>query len=333
MGETAPDPHIERAGSGVRVMAVDEPSRGPGVRITGLRVRRGQRDVIDGLDLDAPAGTVTGLLGPNGAGKSTTIGALVGYLPASGGSIEYGDAPLARSDRVRFGLAPQEASLYPALSVWDNLKVYGAYAGIERRSRRSAMEQAVVTAQLEDHRRTRVGNLSVGMRRRLSLAIAMMGDPEVLVLDEPTAGVDPQARVHLLDSIEAYARRTHGVVIFCSHYLAEVDQICGYVNIIDGGRRLLAGTREELRSVARGVLQFRVAERDAARAIAVVAAIEPEVTEEHGLVTVVCDEPTAVLGRVADALSRSQVHLSDVAAFEASLDSLYFLATGTALRD
>jgi len=319
--------------TGVEPRELTRSGGGLGVQIRDLWVRRGQRDVIQGLELEAPAGMVTGLLGPNGAGKSTTIGALIGYLPRTQGTISYGSEALGDVASVRFGLAPQEASLYPALSVWDNLKVYAAYAGLSRRDRRSAMDGALATSQLVEHRRTRVGALSVGMRRRLSLAVAMLGDPEVLVLDEPTAGVDPQARVHLLESIESYAERTQAVVLFCSHYLAEVDQICGFVNIIDGGRRLLAGTREELRADARGVLQFRVAPDDAARASEAVRRIEPEFTEQHGLFTVVCDEPTSALGAVAAALSGADIHLSDVAAFEASLDSMYFLATGTALRD
>ena len=319
--------------TGVDLQGRARTEMGLGVQISDLWVRRGQRDVIQGLDLDAPAGTVTGLLGPNGAGKSTTIGALIGYLPTTRGTLTIAGEPLSKGAGVRFGLAPQEAALYPRLSVWDNLKVYAAYVGIGRSSRRSAMDAALVDAQLVEHRRTRVGALSVGMRRRLNLAIAMLGDPEVLVLDEPTAGVDPQARVHLLETIVAYAERTRGVVIYCSHYLAEVDQICGFVNIIDDGRRRLSGTSEELRSAARGVLQFRVAGDEAARAAEVVGQIQREVDEEHGLFTLVCDEPTSVLGDIAAALSVSDIHMSDVAAFESSLDSLYFLATGTTLRD
>lgn len=319
--------------TGVETRGLRRSEQGVGVQISDLWVRRGQRDVLQGLDLEAPAGTVTGLLGPNGAGKSTTIGAFLGYLPHSRGTLAYDGRPLSDAAGIRFGLAPQEASLYPALSVWDNLKVYAAYAGLDRRSRRAEMEAALVTSQLEEHRRSRVGSLSVGMRRRLSLAVAMLGEPDVLVLDEPTAGVDPQARVHLLETIQAYAERSEGVVLFCSHYLAEVDQICGFVNIIDGGRRVLAGTRDELRATARGVLQFRVAVDDVERAGAVVRQLESEVREEHGLFIVVSDEPTASLGAVAAALSAAGIHIADVAAFEASLDSLYFLATGTALRD
>jgi ABC-2 type transport system ATP-binding protein len=129
--------------TGAAISALRRAGQGVGVQISDLWVRRGQRDVLQGLDLEAPAGTVTGLLGPNGAGKSTTIGAFLGYLPHTRGTLSCGGRPLGETSGVRFGLAPQEASLYPALSVWDTLKVYAAYAAAASTFRWARMTESV----------------------------------------------------------------------------------------------------------------------------------------------------------------------------------------------
>jgi ABC-2 type transport system ATP-binding protein len=204
--------------------------------------RFGDRTAVDGLSLAVAAGEIVGLLGPNGAGKSTTMLMLVGALvPDAGRVLVDGQVdPRRRHVRRRLGLAPQALALYPELTVEENVTFFARLHRV-----RGAVPPALELAGLADRRHERVERLSTGMMRRLNLAIALVHDPAVLLLDEPTAGVDPQSRAHLLDSVRALAAR--GRAVLCStHDLAEAEALCQRVAIVDRGRLLALGRVDEL---------------------------------------------------------------------------------------
>jgi ABC-2 type transport system ATP-binding protein len=205
---------------------------------------------LDDVSLRAERGSILGLLGPNGAGKSTLIAHLAGWLAPQQGSIRVDGIALAevrRRQPTRIGIAPQDFAFYPTLSTTENLTVFAAAAGLRGPHKRARIEACLATAQLQGFAAVRAEHLSGGLKRRLNLAISLLAEPELLLVDEPTAGVDPSSRAFLLDSIRALARQGTAV-IYTSHYLEEIEAIADRVLILDHGRVLRSGTLNELLS-------------------------------------------------------------------------------------
>lgn len=212
-----------------------------------VRKRYGARTAVDGLSLHVRRGEVLGLLGPNGAGKSTSVAMAAGVIAPDGGTVRIdgnGD-PRRPVDRARIGVAPQALALYDALSGEANLRFFGAIydlhgAGLDNRVR-WALEFVGLTPRAGDV----VATYSGGMKRRLNLAAALVHDPELLLLDEPTVGVDPQSRNALFDNIEALRREGH-TIVYTTHYMEEAVRLCDRIAIVDQGRLLALGTLDEL---------------------------------------------------------------------------------------
>ena len=209
-----------------------------GVRIEGLSFRYPDRDepALDQVTLDIPGGGVFGLLGPNGAGKTTLIAVLTGQLRAASGHFTLDG---------RTGLVPQEYALYPMLTCRENLRFFAAVQGLQGERLRQRIESVATFARIEGVMARRAGQLSGGLKRRLNLAIGLLTEPEVLLLDEPTVGVDPQSRAFLLESIRSLAAPGR-TIVYTSHYMEEVQAICDRVAVLDAGRVLVSGTLTEL---------------------------------------------------------------------------------------
>ncbi len=193
---------------------------------------------------------IFGLLGPNGAGKTTTIRILSTVLPADEGDIQIGGySVLDESDRVRgiIGVCPQELALYPELSAIDNLVFFGRMAGLSRRSAREAAKEHLEAVGLQERATDKVDNFSGGMKRRVNIAIALMSNPRLLFLDEPTVGIDPQSRNHIFETVEGL-REQGMTILYTTHYMEEADHLCDRLGIIDHGEMIRIGTPEELKS-------------------------------------------------------------------------------------
>jgi ABC-2 type transport system ATP-binding protein len=220
------------------------------LKIEGLSFRYPGREqaVLDAISLDIPAGGIFGLLGPNGAGKTTLISILAGQLRAAQGRIAAGDESLqsARERRPHcLGLVPQELAFYPMLTVLENLRFFGGVQGLAPARLRERVQAVTEFGRIESVLERRAGELSGGLKRRLNLAIGLLTEPDILLLDEPTVGVDPQSRAFLLESIRAIAGPGR-IIVYTSHYMEEVQAICDRVAIIDAGRVLLAGPLTEV---------------------------------------------------------------------------------------
>jgi lipooligosaccharide transport system ATP-binding protein len=218
------------------------------VRLHGVVKRYGDITAVNGLDLDVPFGTCIGLLGPNGAGKSTTMKTLTAQAIADEGEIEvlgYRLPEHSKQARAECGVVPQLDNLDTTLSVEDNLVVFAWLYRLGRRERRPAVERALEIANLIDRRKTRVDKLSGGMRRRLLIARALVHRPRLLLLDEPTVGLDPQVRQELWALIDAL--RTEGVSILMStHYIEEAERLADSVTIMAKGQAVATGRPQEL---------------------------------------------------------------------------------------
>ncbi len=246
-------------------MSVDSSSKSGGVavRAEGLRKSYGSTVAVDGVSLEIPAGRIFGLLGPNGAGKSTTIGMLSGLLLPDAGRVEIGGRdPGVAENRRRLGVAPQALAIYPELTAEENLRFFGELYGLSGSRLRERVAWALDLAGLTERRRERVDKYSGGMQRRLNLASALVHEPEVLFLDEPTVGVDPQSRNAIFEQIEAL-RASEKTVLYTTHYMEEAQRLCDFVAIVDHGKILAQGTVDELIAAHGGksVLRVELAER------------------------------------------------------------------------
>ena len=220
----------------------------PAIRLRGVVKRYGPITAVDGLDLDVPVGTCVGLLGPNGAGKSTTMRLLTAQSIADEGELKllgYELPAESKQARAQLGVTPQLDNLDTTLSVEQNLLVFAHLYRIGRGERREAIERALAMAKLQDRRDTRVDKLSGGMRRRLLIARALVHRPRLVLLDEPTVGLDPQVRQELWALIDAL--RSEGTTILMStHYIEEAQRLCDAVTIMSHGRAVAAGPPSQL---------------------------------------------------------------------------------------
>ena len=209
-----------------------------GIRIENLSFRYPGRDepALDKVTMAIPDGGVFGLLGPNGAGKTTLISILTGQLRGASGHI---------SAEGRIGLVPQDCAFYPMLTGAENLRFFGAVQGLAGAELRQRLAAVAAFGRIEGVLARRSGQLSGGLKRRLNLAIGLLADPDVLLLDEPTVGVDTQSRAFLLESIRSLARPGR-TIVYTSHYMEEVQKICDRVAILDAGRVLASGALAEL---------------------------------------------------------------------------------------
>ena len=217
------------------------------VAARGVRKRFGALDALNGLDLTVDAGEIVGLLGPNGSGKTTFIRAVAGLLRIDGGEITVLDtSPREAVSAGRVGYMTQAPALYPELSVEENLAFFAALRG--ERNARASIDQALAVVNLEDRRRSPVATLSGGLRQRASLAVALLGAPPLLLLDEPTVGVDPAQRREFWSYFRELAGRGAAIVV-SSHVIDEAER-CDRLALIRAGRVLMAGTADEIRARA-----------------------------------------------------------------------------------
>ena len=246
------------------------------VHARGLVKRFGDFVAVDGIDIDIGRGESYGFLGPNGAGKTSTMRMIACMSPVSDGTLRVlGMDPATDGPRIRsrIGLVPQEDSLDLELTVLDNLMVYGRYFDLPRRLIRERAERLLEFTQLTDRAHDKVDPLSGGMKRRLTIARSLVSDPELLILDEPTTGLDPQARHLLWDRL--YRLKQQGVtLVITSHYMDEAEQLCDRLAVMDRGRFAAEGSPRALidRFSTREVLELRfAADDDDVTAVALVA--------------------------------------------------------------
>lgn len=266
---------------------------------------------VDGVSLEVRAGEVFGLLGPNGAGKSTTIAMAVGLLTPDSGRVEIAGqgSPSCTAARAVLGVAPQALALYDDLTAEENLAFFGRLYGLSGKALRGRVDEVLEMVGLSPRRKDRAKTYSGGMKRRLNLAAALVHDPALILLDEPTAGVDPQSRNNILDLVRTLAGEGR-TIIYTTHYMEEAQKLCSRVGIIDKGRLLGVGTVEELIAKHGGKAVVTI-ERDA------------------GSERVESDDPMGVVANAA----ASGGALRGVRIDRPDLESVFLSMTGHRLRD
>ncbi len=208
----------------------------------------GSLKAVDGLTFSVQAGEVFGLLGPNGAGKTTTISCLCGLLSPDGGEIVLEGHDLSADPigfKRRLGVVPQDVALYEDLNAIENLRFWGGLAGLRGSKLKERISRVLEAVELEEKAKEPVKKYSGGMKRRLNLAAGLIHQPKLLLLDEPTVGIDVQARMHILDLVRETARAGTAIV-YTTHYMEEAERVCDRIGIMDHGKMLAQGTLEDL---------------------------------------------------------------------------------------
>lgn len=224
------------------------PLVGDMISISNLSKRFGQVTALDQVDLSIEKGEFFGLVGPNGAGKSTLMNILSGYLFADEGTLKLNGTALQRNNqdgRKILGLVPQSLALYPDFSAKTNLEVFGSTYGIPRKELQEKIQFWLEKVQLWDRRNDKVKGFSGGMKRRLNIVASLLHEPEILLCDEPTVGVDPQSRNAIFDFLEEQNQKGL-TVVYTTHYMEEVERLCKRIAIIDSGKIIALGSRSEL---------------------------------------------------------------------------------------
>jgi ABC-2 type transport system ATP-binding protein len=308
----------------------------PALALRVRDLRKAYKDVIavDGLDLEVRAGECFGLLGPNGAGKTTTIEICEGLTHADSGDVEVLGlrwTTRAAELRQRLGIQLQETQLSEKLTVDETLRLFRSFFRTG-----PAVSEVIALVQLEEKRRSRVGGLSGGQKQRLALACALVGDPDFLFLDEPTTGLDPQARRQLWDLIEQFklAGRT---ILLTTHYMEEAERLCDRVAIMDHGKIIALGTPHEL-ITSIGVehtVEFSAGTAAKTLEVSALRAIEGvhEIQTENDSIRMQVTQLHRAVPALLDELSRQGVALTELRTHSASLEDVFVALTGRHLRD
>ncbi|MCQ6558193.1 ABC transporter ATP-binding protein [Paenibacillus mendelii] len=294
---------------------------------------------VNHLSLAIGAGEIFGLLGPNGAGKSTSIHMLAGLLDIDGGDIKvdgYSVRSHALEVKKRIGLVPQELAIYDSLSAAENVTFFARLYGLRGRLLRERVSEALEFVGLQDKAGSKPSTFSGGMKRRLNIACAIMHQPKLIIMDEPTVGIDPQSRNHILESVRTL-NKLGSTIIYTSHYMEEVEAICTRVGIMDRGKLIVSGTKEELRrqigSEEKLVLEVDRTDPAASAEIRQHPRIKSFTELEANSFEAVLDESATALQDLLFILQKHQVGLRKLTRVEQDLETLFLQLTGRTLRD
>ncbi|HSR99667.1 MAG TPA: ABC transporter ATP-binding protein [Kofleriaceae bacterium] len=302
--------------------------------LRGVGKDYGARTAVGAVDLDVARGECLGLLGPNGAGKTTTISMACGVVTPTRGAVTVGGVDLAREPRrakAKLGLVPQDIALYEELSAVQNLRYFGALYSLAREALAERIEWALGVVGLRDRADEQVRRYSGGMKRRLNLAAGLVHRPELLFLDEPTVGVDPQSRNHIFETVRQL--RADGMtVVYTSHYMEEVEALCDRVAIIDDGAIVALGKITDLvaQHAGRGLELELAGAPEQIDAAERAAAGHGTVTRDGSVLRIV---PAAGLGPLLVAIEATGAAIARIESRQANLETAFLALTGRALRD
>jgi ABC-2 type transport system ATP-binding protein len=302
------------------------------LRVAALVKRFGSVTAVDNISLELRGGECLGLLGPNGAGKSTLIRAVAGrVIPDSGAISVFGSPAGSSAARAALGWIPQELAVYPRLTARENLRAFGSYYGLSGPPLGDAITWCLKWAALEDRARDLTRTLSGGMKRRLNMACGLIHQPKLVLMDEPTVGVDPQSRNRIFEMIEAL-RAQGATIIYTTHYMEEAERLCDRIAIVDHGRIIALGTHQSLvqesfASRSQVVARF---EGPPASLAAWVAQNSGRLVDSTADFTI--DHP-AQLAALLDSASSAGLQLVDLLLRRPNLESVFLQLTGRELRD
>jgi ABC-2 type transport system ATP-binding protein len=298
----------------------------------------GEIQAVQGARFEANQGEIISLLGPNGAGKTTTISMLSTLLrPDRGDAFILGHSVVKDPMAVKksLGVVPQEIALYEDLSARENLNFWGKMYGLRGSALKMRVSEVLETIGLSDRQNDRVGKFSGGMKRRVNIAVALLHRPQVLFMDEPTVGIDPQSRRHILDSVKAL--NSQGMtVLYTTHYMEEAEELSDRIAIMDNGKVIANGTQAELVKIVGQYDRIDVAiNAESARVLEDWRATPDvqRVSGNNGSLTILAEDSNLILPRLFESAAAQDVRITSVAVHEPNLEAVFLHLTGKGLRD
>lgn len=308
------------------------------IKVNNLQKSYKNNKVIKGISFGVQKGEILCFLGPNGAGKSTTINILTGALGYEGGEILYKDRKVEKEDRAfkqQLGIVPQDISLYEDISAEQNLKFFASLYGLKGKELNKRTAEALEFAGLTDRAKDKVSTFSGGMKRRLNIACAIAHQPEILIMDEPTVGIDPQSRNHILDSVKRMSEK--GItIIYTTHYMEEVEEISTRIIIMDKGKIIASGTKEKLKEEIVNYKKY-IIEVDAAGKVNTEEFYDVEGVKDSqikdGKLVITTLTGVDNLDKLIGKLSDRTIRINNLTCETASLETVFLNLTGRYLRD
>lgn len=295
---------------------------------------------VDDLSFSIEQGEIYSLLGPNGAGKTTTISILSGLLRPTGGDARVGGYSILKesaSVKGLLGVVPQDIALYLDLTARENLDFWGKMYGLRGTDLARRVDSVLELIDLVDRQKERLEDYSGGMKRRVNIGAALLHEPSLLILDEPTVGIDPQSRRAILDGVKAFNRQ--GMTIFyTTHYMEEAQELSHRIGIMDHGRMLADGTSEELVKIVGEQARIRLTvDSEDDRALAALCSVDgvssSSVDETDGSTHLLVHDATAVVPRLFEVAAHSGFRINEINVSEPNLETVFLHLTGRALRD
>ena len=308
------------------------------IEVNHLKKSFGDFQAVQDASFHADAGEVLSLLGPNGAGKSTTISMLSGLLvPTSGDGCIMGHSIIREPEyaKASLGVVPQDIALYPDLSARENLVFWGKMYGLRGAVLKSRVDEVLEVIGLADRQKDHVGKFSGGMKRRVNIGAALLHKPSVIIMDEPTVGIDPQSRRHILDNVKELNMQGM-TVLYTTHYMEEAAELSHHIAIMDKGKIIAYGTHDELIKMVGEQTRIDITlNTEAEKIISAWQKTEgvSKIDSTDGKVTALVDDSNRVLPRLFDAAAKTGVRITSVDIQEPNLETVFLHLTGRALRD
>lgn len=311
------------------------------LNVQELRKSFGKLDAVKGVSFSVEKGESFSLLGPNGAGKSTTINMLTGLYPPTSGSIQITGVDVINEPKLAqksLGVVPQEIALYGALSARENLKFWGRMYDLSGKALDKAVDEVLEIIGLTDRAKDKVNTFSGGMKRRVNIGAAILHKPEVLIMDEPTVGIDPQSRNHILNTVKSL-NQNGMTIIYTSHYMEEVEYLCERIGIMDHGELIACGTLRELRETIGDRSRIIISmDKEKSHDLEIGKIIEglvlkKDILVKDNLLTVFHREPQLILSDLIQLLTKTGTKVTSVEIVEPNLESVFLHLTGRSLRD
>ena len=303
------------------------------VEITDLVKNFGAHTVVNIKKLEIASGSTVGILGPNGAGKSTTINMMMGLLKPTSGTILYHGHGTFKKESL--GLVPQDIALYPELNAIDNLRFFGSlYPSANNVKKR--VHDMIKMIDLEGKAKSPVKKYSGGMKRRVNIGAALIHDPDIIFMDEPTVGIDPQSRNKIYEIINTL-KEQHKTIVYTTHYMEEVERLCDYVFIIDYGNVIEQGTVKQLISKTKaGVLELCIEKADKNKVknlIKKVTSAELFACDDQIYSVLLLENPQKIIGALMSLFEENGIQIANFTFHQPNLETLFLLLTGKALRE
>ncbi|MGN9160420.1 ABC transporter ATP-binding protein [Clostridium sulfidigenes] len=308
------------------------------IEVKNISKRFNDKLVLDNISYEVKEGEIFGFIGPNGAGKSTLINIMTSLLTPDSGTIEICGYDILREPikaKECMGYVPQELALMEELNAYDNLEFFGALYGLKGKLLKERIAEALKVTGLEETKKQKVKKFSGGMKRRLNIAVSILHHPKVLILDEPTVGVDPQSRNHIFSFIKNICKEWGTTVIYTSHYMEEIEELCKRVFIIDLGKEVSYGDREEIKASVfsnnKVIIETQEISGETIMKLKDLEGID-KVSDKDNVLTLTIDSKFK-LASVLSLLEKETVNIKKISYEEAKLEDVFLSLTGKTLRD